>query len=111
VPDTEAAEKFFRPELFNRIDKIVPFHELDRSHISEMVRKMAWHAIDRFGIKQRKMTLSIDDEVFDFITDKGFDVEYGARTLRRSIESHLVQPIANELVTTLDSNMGTMKLY
>ena len=106
----EAAEKFFRPELFNRIDKIVPFHELDRSHISEMVRKMAWHAIDRFGIKQRKMTLSIDDEVFDFITDKGFDVEYGARTLRRSIESHLVQPIANELVTTLDSNMGTMNI-
>ena len=106
----EAAEKFFRPELFNRLDKIIPFHELERSHIASMVKNLTLKSIDRFGIKQLKTTLNIEDSVLEFLTDKGFDPEYGARTLRRSIETYLIQPLAHELADTETSSLGSMTI-
>jgi len=105
---TEAAEKFFRPEFFNRIDKIVPFHKLNRSHIAGMVQRLAQKALGRFGISERKLILEIEPSVYEILTDHGFDPEYGARTLRRAVEYHLVQPLADALMEAKPDALTTL---
>ncbi len=94
---TEAAEKFFRPELFNRLDRIVPFHELTRDHIQSLVESLSRKALSRQGITGRRLSLTVDPGVHKKLADLGFNPEYGARALRRAIEHHLVEPIALKL--------------
>ncbi len=102
--DTEvylhAAREFFRPEFFNRLDKVVAFHELGREHIEGIVRNLVSRALQRQGLFQRQMSLSLDPEVFDLLARLGFQKEYGARALRRAVEDHLVEPLAMQLSVT-----------
>lgn len=102
--DTEvylnAARQFFRPEFFNRLDKVVAFHELGREHIEGIVRNLVSRALQRQGLFQRQMSLSLDPEVFDHLAQLGFQKEYGARALRRAVEDHLVEPLAMQLSVT-----------
>ncbi|MGJ8655656.1 MAG: AAA family ATPase [Akkermansiaceae bacterium] len=105
---TQAAEKFFRPEFFNRLDRIVPFHRLDRNHIQGLVQRLAQKALKRFGVTQRKLTLEIEPPVYEMLTDHGFDPEYGARTLRRAVENYLVQPLADALMKFKPSALSTL---
>ncbi len=106
----EAAEKFFRPEFFNRLDRVIPFHELTREHIEGMVERLAKKAFGRFGFRQRKMMLTVEPAVYDKIVDHGFDPEFGARALRRAIEEHLVQPLAGELARTKVGSLSTVRI-
>ncbi len=102
--DTEvylnAARQFFRPEFFNRLDKVVAFHELGREHIEGIVRNLVSRALQRQGLFQRQMSLSLDHEVYDLLSQLGFQKEYGARALRRAVEDHLVEPLAMQLSVT-----------
>ncbi|NNE91736.1 MAG: ATP-dependent Clp protease ATP-binding subunit [Verrucomicrobiales bacterium] len=94
---SDAAEKFFRPELFNRLDHIVPFGELTREHIESLVETLSRKALSRQGITGRRLSLTIDPGVNEKLADLGFKPEYGARALRRAIEHHLVEPLALQL--------------
>lgn len=96
----EAAQKFFRPEFFNRLDRVVSFHELGKQHIQGIVRNLVNKALHRQGLYQRQLTLSLDREVYDLLADLGFQKEYGARALRRAVEDHLVEPLSIELSNT-----------
>ncbi len=99
--DTEvyvtAARKFFRPEFFNRLDRVVPFHELGLQHIQGIVRSLVSQALKRQGLHQRQLSLSLDPQVYDFLARLGFNQEYGARALRRAVEDHLVEPLGVRL--------------
>ncbi|MFT5470977.1 MAG: ATP-dependent Clp protease ATP-binding subunit ClpC [Verrucomicrobiales bacterium] len=96
----DAARNFFRPEFFNRLDKVVAFSRLGREHIEGIVRLLVSSALRRQGLHQRHLSLSVTPEVYDWLGERGFQKEYGARSLRRSVEDHLVEPLALELAKT-----------
>ncbi len=92
-----AVEKHFRPEMFNRIDRILPFSPLGRDTMRFVVEREMDLFRKREGIKFRKMTLDIKEEVLDHISEKGYDPQYGARYLQRSMREELVTPLAKRL--------------
>ncbi|MGY8643669.1 MAG: hypothetical protein ACKVJU_21570 [Verrucomicrobiales bacterium] len=106
----EAAEKFFRPELFKLLDKVVPFHKLTREYIQSLVETLSRKALDRQGIKGRRLSLTVDPGVHEKLADLGFKPEYGARALRRAIEHHLVEPIALQLSELPQNEPASVRL-
>lgn len=92
-----AVEQFFRAELVNRFDEIVPFNALDAASIRHVVRREIELLRRREGIRFRRMSLQIEDEVLEFLGEKGFDPQYGARFLQRTLRDRLVLPMAGQL--------------
>jgi len=92
-----AAEKFFRPELFNRFDHIVAFLELSREEIEKLVTVMCDKALARAGLVERRLSLTLGRDVHRVLGELGFRPDYGARALRRAVEEFLVEPVALEL--------------
>ncbi len=88
----EEVSQHFRPEFINRIDEIVVFHGLNESH----VRKIAGIQLQRLSARlaQRDLRLEISDEALDQIAKVGFDPLFGARPLKRAIQSQIENPIA-----------------
>lgn len=90
------AKKYFKPEFINRVDEIVIFHHLSR----EDLRKIVNLEIDkvRGRLKAKGLSLKLDNEVYDFLIDKGYEPEYGARPLRRTIEHYLEDSLAENIL-------------
>ncbi|RBP45983.1 ATP-dependent Clp protease ATP-binding subunit ClpA [Roseimicrobium gellanilyticum] len=95
----QAAEKFFRPEFFNRLDRIVPFHELRREDIEKLAQVMAQRAMTRQGLSDRQVDVSLEDDAIQFLAEKGHQTAYGARSLRRAVETLLVEPLAARMAS------------
>ena len=94
----EEAEAFFRPEFFNRIDRIVVFHALGTETVKRIARRELRLLLEREGIVRRGLRVEVDDEVVDFVATKGFHPRYGARPLQREIERNVIQPLARLLL-------------
>ena len=86
----------FRPEFLNRIDDIVFYKPLEKGEIAQIVRLMAGHLADR--LKEQDITLNLTDDAVQAIADAGFDPVYGARPLKRYIQSHLETMLARRIV-------------
>jgi ATP-dependent Clp protease ATP-binding subunit ClpB len=84
--------KQFRPEFINRIDEVVVFNALDAKHIASIAKIQLQDLETR--LQQRNMTLSVSDSALAEIAKAGFDPVYGARPLRRAIQSFIENPIA-----------------
>jgi ATP-dependent Clp protease ATP-binding subunit ClpC len=95
----EAVEKFFRPEFFNRLDRVVPFTELRREDIAALAGMLAQKALERPGLKSRQLRLKVSNGLVGWLGERGFDQKYGARALRRAVEEHLMEPLARKLST------------
>jgi ATP-dependent Clp protease ATP-binding subunit ClpB len=85
-----------RPEFLNRIDEIVLFKPLSRSEIRKIVDIQL--AYVQKSLKQSEMTLKVSDEAKDWLANIGYDVTYGARPLKRTIQKYLVNPLSQELL-------------
>ncbi|HSJ03850.1 MAG TPA: AAA family ATPase [Verrucomicrobium sp.] len=94
----EAARRHFRPEFFNRLDRIVPFHALRKGDIVSLARAMAEKTLKRQGLQDRHVDVRLEDDVVHALADRGFDLAFGARALRRAVETHLVEPLAVKLL-------------
>ncbi len=92
-----AVEKEFPPELVNRFDEIIPFNALDSVSIRHVVDREVGLLRSREGIRYRRMTLKLDTAVLDFLGEKGFDPQYGARYLQRAMRERLVLPLSKAL--------------
>lgn len=92
-----AAEKFFRPEFFNRIDRVVPFHSLNREQISSIADRLMQSVVSREGLMRRRCVLDVGPGLISDIVDVGYDEAMGARGLKRAIEHHFTHPVAAEL--------------
>ncbi len=92
-----AVRKHFRPELFNRIDRIIPFVPLDKDTVRFVVDREIKLFKQLEGIKFRKLDLEMEETVYDFLSEKGHDPKYGARHLQRAIRDRLLIPLAREL--------------
>ncbi len=95
---TERAERFFRPEFFNRIDRIVVFSPLEKEVIRRIARREIGRLVLREGITRRQLLVEIDDAVVDRCVELGFHPSYGARPLQREIERTISQPLARIVV-------------
>jgi ATP-dependent Clp protease ATP-binding subunit ClpB len=91
-----ALRRHFRPEFVNRIDDIVVFHALDRSHIRRIVDVQLRRLAKR--LVEKRITLDLDDAARDLLAEKGFDPAYGARPLKRVIQRLVLDPLAREIL-------------
>jgi len=92
-----AVERHFRPELVNRIDRIVPFASLTRDEIAQVARLVVGSVARRRGLGDAHLTLDISQAAWDAMTVGGYSKDYGARAMRRFVEDALVGPVATLL--------------
>ncbi len=93
----QAAEKFFSPEFFNRLDRVVPFERLNRREIARIAHNLIHQVFTREGLARRKTVIRIDNRAMERVIDAGFHPKLGARALKRAIEKQLTQPLAIHL--------------
>ncbi|MCB9675238.1 MAG: ATP-dependent Clp protease ATP-binding subunit [Alphaproteobacteria bacterium] len=93
-------ERFFRPELFNRIDRVVPFASLGADAIAGIAEREVAAVARREGLKGRGVELDLDARVVPWLAARGVDVQYGARPLKRAVGADLVAPLARHLSGT-----------
>lgn len=93
----EEVRRLFKPEFLNRIDEIMVFHPLNKTHIKKIVNIML-KTLEKRCKEQLDIQLKITESVRDFLAEAGFDSKYGARPLRRAIQTKLEDPMANVLL-------------
>jgi ATP-dependent Clp protease ATP-binding subunit ClpA len=85
-----------RPEFLNRIDEIIVFHALDRRHMGQIVRLLIKHVADR--LEEHEIVLEVSDDAIEFLARVGYDPAYGARPLKRAIQTYLENPLAKRII-------------
>lgn len=95
-----AVTKHFKPEFLNRLNDMVVFGSLDREHLLKVIELEVKKVQER--LKDREIEITIDDKAKNFLVDKGFQPEMGARPLRRTIERYLEDPLAEKLLLNPD---------
>ena len=93
-----ALKKTFAPEFINRIDDIIVFNPLEKSDIDLIINIELEKLYAR--IKDLGYNISLSDKAKDFIADKGFDKQYGARPLKRAIQKYVEDALAEEIITS-----------
>ena len=91
-------KQIFKPEFLNRIDEIIVFHSLDSNHMKQIVTLMCKDFASRVK-KQMNVTLVIGSSVKKYIVEKGTDIKYGARPLRRAMQTELEDKLADAILT------------
>jgi ATP-dependent Clp protease ATP-binding subunit ClpB len=104
----ELLRKTIRPEFLNRIDEVVLFKPLTRNEIRKIVDIQIQHTQDL--LKEKEITLIVDDESKDWLAKLGYDVTYGARPLKRTIQKHLTNPLSQELLAGNFNNGDSIKV-
>lgn len=92
-----AVEKFLRPEMVNRLDRIVPFAPLGPDVVRRIADREWGKVLARDGLRFRGATVRTDPELLDHLAAAGFDAKYGARPLKRAIERELLAPLAHQV--------------
>jgi ATP-dependent Clp protease ATP-binding subunit ClpC len=87
-----------RPELLNRIDRVVIFRPLDRKVMREILQNELEQAMQRRGLRTRQWAVEWEDSALEFLLTQGFSPELGARPLKRAIDRYLLSPLAITLV-------------
>lgn len=90
------AKKNFKPEFINRLDEIIVFRKLSKDNINSITRKLLGELSDR--LENKKIKLEYDESVVEFLTKTGFDANYGARPLKRAVQTYVEDLIAGEII-------------
>jgi ATP-dependent Clp protease ATP-binding subunit ClpC len=86
--------KVFNPEFLNRLDDVIVFHPLERTHIAQIVKVLLKDVARRAGDDVRLTQAAID-----FLVDHGYDQSYGARPLRRAIQRYVEDPLSERILS------------
>ncbi|MHB1390031.1 MAG: ATP-dependent Clp protease ATP-binding subunit [Thermoleophilia bacterium] len=89
-------KKVFRPEFLNRLDEVIVFHKLDRSHIKLIVDLMIKRVSQQ--LSERQVTVELTPKAKELLADKGYDPAFGARPLRRAIQQYVEDLLADEVL-------------
>ena len=89
-------KKCFRPEFLNRVDDIIVFEQLDKDSIKEIARRLLTKLSKR--VEEMGIELEFDESAVEKIADEGFDPVYGARPLKRAIQSEIEDKLSEELL-------------
>ena len=104
----KALKKAFAPEFLNRIDDVIMFNSLSNEHIHEIIDielKSLFSRVDGLGF-----SMKLDDKAKNFIADKGYDSQFGARPLKRAIQKYLEDILAEEIVNSNLSEGDTISI-
>ncbi len=93
----DETKKVFKPEFINRLSEIVIFQKLTREHMLKIVELELKKVIDR--LNERDIHLIVDDKAKEFLVKNGYDEKFGARPLRRAVERHLEDPLAESILS------------
>ena len=93
-----ALKKAFAPEFLNRIDDVIVFNVLEKEHINKIIDIELVKLIDR--IKNLGYQLKLTEKAKDYIAEKGFDKQYGARPLNRAIQKYIEDALAEEIINS-----------
>ncbi|GCF08556.1 ATP-dependent Clp protease ATP-binding subunit [Dictyobacter arantiisoli] len=104
----DGLKKIFRPEFINRIDQVVVFHSLGKTELYHIVDLLLQQVRNR--LTEQHIELTVEDEVKDFLLKEGFDEEYGARPLRRAIQAHVDDVLADALLNNEIGNGQAVEL-
>jgi ATP-dependent Clp protease ATP-binding subunit ClpA len=107
----DSAKQFFRPEFFNRIDRVVPFEPLDRADVAAIARQLISGLLQREGLVHRRCVLRVEPAAMDRIIEQGYHPQLGARALKRAVERQLTQPIADRLATMAPDAPTVVTIY
>ena len=92
----EEVKQYFRPEFLNRIDDTIVFHSLEKEHIQEIVKLLTADMIER--LEDMEIEVKITPAATEVIVQEGYDPEYGARPLKRAIQSEIEDRLSEELL-------------
>ena len=98
----------FRPEFLNRIDEIITFTRLDKKYINAIVKNQIEKVAER--LKDRRINLEVSNEAIEFISDVGYDAQFGARPLKRAIQNYIENPLAKEILAGKYFEGDTIKI-
>jgi ATP-dependent Clp protease ATP-binding subunit ClpB len=96
-PVMDVVKASFRPEFLNRVDDVILFHRLQRANMAAIV-DIQLKGLHRL-LKDRKIALVLDDAAKNWLADKGYDPAYGARPLKRIIQKHVQDPLAEKILS------------
>ena len=89
---TESLNNYFKPEFLNRIDETIVFHSLAEKEIEKIVELQLSHLEKR--LMEKKISLSFDEKIKKYLAQKGYDINYGARPLKRTIQNELLDKLS-----------------
>jgi ATP-dependent Clp protease ATP-binding subunit ClpC len=92
----EEAKKVFKPEFINRLDDIIVFHQLTKGDLMQIVELEVAKVLHR--VKGKDVHIELEQSAKEFLIEKGYDPQYGARPMRRAVERYLEDPFAEELL-------------
>lgn len=98
----------FRPEFLNRLDEIIVFHALNKEHIKEIVNLMLNDLRKR--LEENNITIEVTDEAKMLLVEDGFDPQYGARPLRRSIQRLVENPLSEKILAGAIKDGDTVRI-
>ena len=93
----QTVKETFRPEFINRLDEVVVFHSLNKDELHQIVKLMSKSVLQRIG--EQGFKVKITPAAIDVIAKAGFDPEYGARPIRRALQSKIEDALSEELLT------------
>jgi ATP-dependent Clp protease ATP-binding subunit ClpC len=92
----DEAKKTFRPEFLNRLDDVIVFRTFTKPDLITILSLEVEKVLSR--LRHKNLQLALDDKAKDFLVEKGYDPQYGARPMRRSVERFLEDPLAEEIL-------------
>ncbi len=107
----KAVRAFFPPELFNRIDQIVPFRALDEAVARQVADRALAELVARPGLASRNVYVATTRAVLDRVVSEGFDPEHGARTVKRYLEENVARLLTETLTRDGPAQMRTLTVY
>ncbi|CAI2603750.1 Chaperone protein ClpB [Apilactobacillus kunkeei] len=101
-------KKSFKPEFLNRIDDIITFKPLSKKDVRQIVK----HLIDQLGkrLNDQQIKIEVSDEALDWITDNGYDPQYGGRPLQRFVTRNVETPLAKLIIAEKVKSKSTVKI-
>jgi ATP-dependent Clp protease ATP-binding subunit ClpA len=105
---TAALKDYFRPEFLNRLDEIIIFDILSHAAVAEIVKMQMKEVTERLAAKE--ITLSVAPEVFELLAKEGYNPQYGARPLKRLIQSKILNPIATQIISKVLGKGGSISV-
>ena len=104
----KALNEFLRPEFINRIDAVVPFNRLSEDNFVEIARLMMTELKE--SMADRGYTLAFDDALLRYLAHKAYSVAYGARNLRRLIQTEVEDAITTILIDGYAQHITTLSV-
>jgi len=95
-----AAERFFKPEFFNRLSRVVPFERLSREDVQKIANRLIEDVLNREGLVRRGVKLVVEADALNLLVEAGYHPQLGARALKRTLERQVTAPLAARLSAT-----------